>query len=211
MIGDDGSGTHGMLIDWEFTVKILKNESYTVGGTISLHLKTLTDERELKGASSSRPYPPPLIKHCYQDNLESMFYVFIWICIEFRGPLGMKRVLDKSHNWIPMSGHRSSRHAVIELTGQIHPYFKNLIPVVLEWYYLMRNPKDVHFNNVITLLNKHLKDLPRNKPSPGLLVSTWLLKALKAKDQKALSVDEGKMSQLSMDNGGYAQAEEEQD
>ncbi|KAG2059107.1 hypothetical protein BDR06DRAFT_968107 [Suillus hirtellus] len=30
----NGSGTHGMLIDWEFAVKILKNESYTVRGTI---------------------------------------------------------------------------------------------------------------------------------------------------------------------------------
>lgn len=36
MIGDNGSGTYGMLIDWEFAVRILKNESYTVGGTISI-------------------------------------------------------------------------------------------------------------------------------------------------------------------------------
>lgn len=176
---------------------------------LQLHLKTPIDECELKGASSSRPYPPPLIKHCYQDDLESMFYIFIWICIKFRGPLGMKCVLNKSHNWIPHEWSSEFKtccdsktsfffhndYYVKELTGQIHPYFKNLIPVVLEWYYLMRNPKDVHFNDVITLLNKHLEDLPRNEPSPQLLVSTWLLKALKAKDQKALSRDEGKMSQ----------------
>ncbi|KAG1841110.1 hypothetical protein DFJ58DRAFT_845101 [Suillus subalutaceus] len=141
--------------DWEFAVKILKNQSYTVGGTITLllqlHLKTPTDVLELKGASSSRPYPPPLIKHCYQDDLESMFYVFIWILIEFRGPLGMKRILDKSHNWIPHEWSASKfktccdsktsffwhdEHYVKELTEQIHPYFKSLIPVVLDWWLL---------------------------------------------------------------------------
>ncbi|KAG2127095.1 hypothetical protein DEU56DRAFT_700850, partial [Suillus clintonianus] len=68
MIEDDGNGSQGMLIDWEFAVKIAKNETYTVGGT---------------GASSSKPYPAPLIKHSYQDDLESVFYVFIWILIEF--------------------------------------------------------------------------------------------------------------------------------
>jgi hypothetical protein len=41
MIEDDGNGTHGMLIDWEFAVKILKNQSYTVGGTVVLLLKGL--------------------------------------------------------------------------------------------------------------------------------------------------------------------------
>ncbi|KAG1796564.1 hypothetical protein EV424DRAFT_1546969 [Suillus variegatus] len=177
---------------------------------LQLHLKTPTDERELKGALSSRPYPPPLIKHCYQDDLESMFYVFIWICIEFRGLLSMKCVLDKSHNWIPHEWSLEFKmccdsktlffshdnYYIKELTKQIHPYFKNLIPIVLEWYYLMRNLKDIHFDDVITLLNKHLEDLSRNEPSPELLVSIWLLKALKAKDQKALSRDEGKMLQL---------------
>ncbi|KAG2744085.1 hypothetical protein P692DRAFT_20746369 [Suillus brevipes Sb2] len=224
MIEDDGNGTHGMLIDWEFAVKILKNQSYTVGGTgtlpfmsrallLQLHLKTPTDVLELKGASSSRPYPPPLIKHCYQDDLESMFYVFIWILIEFRGPLGMKRILDKSHNWIPHEWSASKfkmccdsktsffwhdEHYVKELTEQIHPYFKSLIPVVLDWYELMKNPKNVHFDDVLTVLNKHLADLPMDEPSPELLVSRWLLRALKEQDEKdekeGPSVEE-KMSQ----------------
>ncbi|KAG1767509.1 hypothetical protein EDD22DRAFT_949965 [Suillus occidentalis] len=197
MIEDNGNGTHGMLIDWEFAVKILKNQSYTVGGT--LHLKTPTDVLKLKGASSLRPHPPPLIKHCYQDNLESMFYVFIWILIEFRDPLGMKCILNKSHNWIPhewsalkfkmccdskTSFFWHNEHYVKELTEQIHPYFKSLIPVVLDWYELMKNPKNVHFDNVLTVLNKHLADLPMNEPSPELLVSRRLLRALKEQDEK---------------------------
>ncbi|KAG2153068.1 uncharacterized protein EDB93DRAFT_1102815 [Suillus bovinus] len=225
MIEDDGNGTHRMLIDWEFSVRILKNQSYTVGGTgtlpfmsrallLQLHLKTPTDALELKGASSSKSYPPPLIKHCYQDDLESMFYVFIWILIEFRGPLGMKRILNKSHNWIlqewsalkfktccdsKTSFFWHDEHYIKELTEQIHPYFKSLIPVVLDWYKLMKNPKNVHFDDVLAVLNNHLADLPINKPSPELLVSRWLLKALKEKDEKEEkegTSGEEKMSQL---------------
>src|SRR6267154_3457950 len=124
---------------------------------LQLHLKTPTDELELKGASSSKPSPIPLVRHSYHDDLESMFYIFIWICIEFRGPLGMKRILDKSHNWIPHEWSTlkfktccdskttffwHNEHYVKELTEQIHPYFKNLIPVTLEWYHLMKNPKN---------------------------------------------------------------------
>jgi hypothetical protein len=123
---------------------------------LQLHLKTPTDALELKGASSLKPYPAPLIKHCYQDVLKSMFYVFIWICIKFRGPLGMKCVLDKSHAWIPHEWSASkfkmccnsktsffwhNEHYVKELTEQVHPCFKNLIPVMLEWYNLMKTPK----------------------------------------------------------------------
>jgi len=35
MIGDDGNGSHGMLIDWEFAVDINGDDKYTIGGTVS--------------------------------------------------------------------------------------------------------------------------------------------------------------------------------
>jgi hypothetical protein len=36
MIEDNGDGTHGMLIDWEFSVKIVQGDQYGVGGTVSV-------------------------------------------------------------------------------------------------------------------------------------------------------------------------------
>ncbi|KAG1765881.1 hypothetical protein EV702DRAFT_1204407 [Suillus placidus] len=108
MIEDDGDGSHGMLIDWEFAVDIVEGEQYVVGGTgtlpfmswsllfsLYLHTPDTSDERSGKHALGSRPYPVALIKHDYKDDLESMFYVFVWTCIEYRGPLGMKCVLPK--------------------------------------------------------------------------------------------------------------------
>jgi hypothetical protein len=38
MIEDDGKDTHGMLIDWEFAVNILKSGNYAVGGTVSVFI-----------------------------------------------------------------------------------------------------------------------------------------------------------------------------
>ena len=35
MIGDDGNGSHGMLIDWEFAVDINGDGKYSIGGTVS--------------------------------------------------------------------------------------------------------------------------------------------------------------------------------
>ncbi|KAG2119810.1 uncharacterized protein F5147DRAFT_523616, partial [Suillus discolor] len=71
MIEDDGEGPHGTLIDWEFAVYIDQGQKYARGGT---------------HASNSHAIPACLIIHRYEDDLESVFYVFIWICIGYRGP-----------------------------------------------------------------------------------------------------------------------------
>ncbi|KAG0700642.1 hypothetical protein DFH29DRAFT_1000887 [Suillus ampliporus] len=81
MIEDDRKDTHGMLIDWEFAVSILKKGNYAVGGTgtlpfmsqallLQLHLCDPDGADERKKASDSKPNPAPLIKHTYQDDLE---------------------------------------------------------------------------------------------------------------------------------------------
>ncbi|KAG0698028.1 hypothetical protein DFH29DRAFT_1003247 [Suillus ampliporus] len=206
MIEDDGKDTHGMLIDWEFAVSILKKGNYAVGGMgtlpfmsrallLQLHLCDPDGADERKKASDSKPNPAPLIKHTYQDDLESMFYIFIWICIKFRGPLGMKRILKQGPNWIPDQWSADKfklccdakttffwhmEHYVKELTEQFHPYFKKLLPVTLEWYHLMRELSKVTFNDVIGMLEQHISILPIDEPSPKLLVSQWLLKGLNA-------------------------------
>lgn len=166
--------------------------------SLYLHTPDTSDERSGKRASGSRPYPVALIKHDYKDDLESMFYVFIWTCIEYRGPLGMKRVLPKRTpgdklNWITRewSGctyeqcsaaktrfFHHSDHYTKQLEKQFDPYFRDLLPLALEWYNLVKDPASVRFDNVIAMLEKHLANLPRNEPSPGLLVSTWMIQGL---------------------------------
>jgi hypothetical protein len=53
--------------------------------------------KELKLAMDHlTPKKMPKIKHTYNDDLESMFYVFAWICIMFKGPMGEEHCLGMS-------------------------------------------------------------------------------------------------------------------
>ncbi|KAG1895577.1 uncharacterized protein F5891DRAFT_1194099 [Suillus fuscotomentosus] len=205
MIEDDGDGTHGMLIDWEFAVEIVRGNqaqylscrSPFSSSFMYLHTPDPSDERLGTRASGSKPYPPPMVTHVYQDDLESMFYVFIWVCIEFRDPLGMKRVLPtilpqyslQRVKWITQEWSAStyqkcgdsktqffhqSEHYTKELSRQFDPYFESLLPLALEWYDLVKNPDRLLFDNVIDLLGRHIAALPK-EDSAGLLVSKWVI------------------------------------
>jgi hypothetical protein len=51
--------------------------------------------KELKLATDhSTPEKIPKIKHTYHNDLESIFYVFAWICIMFKGPMGDEHCLE---------------------------------------------------------------------------------------------------------------------
>ncbi|KAG2086080.1 uncharacterized protein F5147DRAFT_588701, partial [Suillus discolor] len=146
MIWDDGSGGWGTLIDWEFAVHIL---SEAVGDPA-----TSVRSWKAKLATHSLAMPPPLILHHYHDDLESLFYVFMCICIEYRGPLGIKRDLsaDRHQDWLPhqwavntlkeASDVKTSfffHPNVHKLQQQFHPYFASLLPLAKQWYDLIRN------------------------------------------------------------------------
>ncbi|KAG1819135.1 uncharacterized protein BJ212DRAFT_1479245 [Suillus subaureus] len=210
MIKDDGNGSHGTLIDWEFAVRILQSNCYPISGMGTVLfmsrklLHQLSDviplvsvqKKTRKKASHSRLQQATLIKHTFSDNLESLFYVFAWICIEFRGPLRMKWVLKSRGNrikWLPCTWSANSyvecdqaktgfffhSEDLEKLEKQIHPYFKNLIPLTKEWYGLMRNnsnPDSVPFDAVLEMLNRHLTELPKDEPSPELLFAKTILK-----------------------------------
>lgn len=149
-----------------------------------------------KHASHSRAKVPPLIMHGYQDDLESVFYVFIWICIGYSGPLGVKRVLEKRkqgewllHLWSADSFKEGGNEKTSfffhpnadKLTQQFHPYFHDLLPLALDWYELIRGKGPSHaltFKEVIDLLTKHLDILPKDEPSPELLFAKKIIDAL---------------------------------
>ncbi|KAG0703855.1 hypothetical protein DFH29DRAFT_998103 [Suillus ampliporus] len=156
-----------------------------------------TLERSVKRASSSHVTPARLIIHRYEDDLESVFYVFIWICIGYRGPLGIKRVLDKSHDWLLHKWSATTFKAcnnekttffyhshAHKFEEQFHPYFKNLVPLTVEWYKLIRNKgpsNTITFQEILDLLDNHLTRLPQEL-SPELLFARKVLKGLPLPD-----------------------------
>jgi hypothetical protein len=76
-------------------------------------------------------------------------------------------------------GFFSTRRIWRSLKSRFDPYFKNLIPLAKEWYGLMRNngnPDSVPFDAVLEMLNRHLAELPKDKPSPELLFAKTILK-----------------------------------
>ncbi|KAG2119177.1 hypothetical protein DEU56DRAFT_761089 [Suillus clintonianus] len=162
---------------------------------LQLHLCDPDGADERKKASDSKPNPAPLIKHTYHDDLESMFLHLHLDRIEFRGPLGHETysqarsrldtgpmVRGQVSNCAVMPKHILLAHGALRqgTYRAVHPYFKKLLPVALEWYHLMREPSRVTFNDIIGMLERHITILPIDEPSPELLVSQWLLKGLNA-------------------------------
>ncbi|KAG2059585.1 hypothetical protein BDR06DRAFT_967637 [Suillus hirtellus] len=132
-----------------------------------------TPDHSFKHTSNSHAILAHLIIHHYEDDLE--------------GPLGVKCVLDKSHNWLL---HKWSTTTFKDCNNkkttffyhlhahkfeeQFHSFFKKLVPLVVEWYELIRSKGPSHaitFQEVLDLINKHLAKFPE-KLSPEILF-TW--------------------------------------
>ncbi|KAG2029636.1 hypothetical protein BDR03DRAFT_814083, partial [Suillus americanus] len=79
MIEDCEGSSQGALIDWEFASRITSDNTYPTGGT---------------EASLSVPAKIEGVKHFYHDDLEALFYVFVWVCIALKGPADTRRELN---------------------------------------------------------------------------------------------------------------------
>ncbi|KAF9218727.1 hypothetical protein BS17DRAFT_770497 [Gyrodon lividus] len=104
MIEDNEDGSHGLLLDWEFSVQITKLGRYKLGGMGTLpfllinllhQLQKVVKASKLstsicKSASLTHMFinEPIEVKHTYVDDIEALFYVFIWILVLHDGPLG---------------------------------------------------------------------------------------------------------------------------
>ncbi|KAG2131569.1 hypothetical protein BD769DRAFT_1666601 [Suillus cothurnatus] len=147
--------------------------------------QVMKSTKELKLTTDhSTPEKMPKIKHTYHDDLESMFYVFAWICIMFKGPMGEERCLEdvmdrdpeKMEMWLPERWHGTPGEVTQKAEAkhyfflgdsmkscigeQFAPYFKKLVPLAEEWYDLMGAKKmKVEFDEVVSLFNKHINDL----------------------------------------------------
>ncbi|KAG1738914.1 uncharacterized protein EDB91DRAFT_1249089 [Suillus paluster] len=184
MIEDADGNSLGMLIDWEFTVTITPENTYTIGGTgtilfMSWRLlqqvkKILVSDTAKKGASSSSPL------------------AIEFICIKYSGPLGVECHLNPSKAWLPHAWSNWNIGGCFEnkvafytvgegdaaLQAQFDGYFKDLIPLALEWMDLLRLNfpvqigsvdgqvlhRPIEFDALLKILDKHITELLKGKP-----------------------------------------------
>ncbi|KAG2131763.1 hypothetical protein DEU56DRAFT_757462 [Suillus clintonianus] len=202
MIEDANGNSLGMLINWEFTVTITPENTYAIGGTGTIPFmsqrllqqvkKILISHTAKKGASSSSPLEIEFVKQDYSDDLESLFYVFTYICIEYSGPLGVEHYLNPSKAWLPHVGSNRNIGGCFEnkvafytvgkgeaaLQAQFDGYFKDLIPLALEWMNLLRLNfpvqigavdgqvlhRPIEFDALLKILDKHITELLKGEP-----------------------------------------------
>ncbi|KAG1765185.1 hypothetical protein EV702DRAFT_1051093 [Suillus placidus] len=186
-----GGKSRGFLIDWEFAVRINPDIKYAMGGTGTIPfmsrglLTQLSDAQKvasggkkmthvLKTTSNTMELPVTQVVQSFSDDLESLFFVFIWICIKFCGPHGQVR--EDLGNSIPDRWNNMDLESCGAFKGnffastkeeqclvdEIHPYFNDLIPLATEWHATLKDntEKLVSFNDILTLLNSHLDRLP---------------------------------------------------
>ncbi|KAG1814424.1 uncharacterized protein BJ212DRAFT_1300706 [Suillus subaureus] len=192
MIKDADGNSLGMLIDWEFTVTITPENTYTIGGTGTILFmlwqllqqvkKFLVSNTAKKGVLSSSPLAIKFVKQDYLDDLESLFYVFSWICIKYSSPLGVECHLNPSkvwllHVWSNWNIVGCFENKVAFYTGgegeaalqvQFDDYFQDLIPLTLEWMDLLRLNFPVQIGSVDSqILDKHITGLLKGEPELG--------------------------------------------
>lgn len=225
MIEDIDGGSRGALIDWEFAARITSDDLYTNGGTgtipfmsidVLMAMGTLEYQQSLtaaedrrKATDSSTRHEVPKIKHTYHNDLESVFYVFAWICIMFKGPHGEERCLEdvtdrdpeKADVWLPQQWHGPPEKATIiaqakfyffsrgrsAIAEQFDPYFKDLIPLAEEWADIIKQ-KDmkIEFDDISSLLDRHLAELPDNETTLDFQASSNRMAKRMGQEEKDL-------------------------
>ncbi|KAI6015336.1 hypothetical protein F5J12DRAFT_781332 [Pisolithus orientalis] len=99
MIKDFANGSCSFLLDWEFAVWVTLQGEYDLGSTEAITKSGKTNVPSIwKSASLTCIFinHPTTIHHTFVDDIESLFYIFIWILILYDGPLGHK-CQDISH------------------------------------------------------------------------------------------------------------------
>lgn len=127
-----------------------------------------------KSSSKTLALPPSRVSQSFGDDLESLFYVFAYVCIKYAGPNG-KEHQESVPDSLPDSWSNldldvcklrkvyfftvSTEEARLE--KQFHPYFAKLIPLAKEWRAILRDNMEtrVTFDSVIGLLQHHLATL----------------------------------------------------
>ena len=140
-----------------------------------------------------------VVHHTFADDIQSLFYIFIWIIIRYNGPLGCQWVdymtftYDNSilSAWTEQAlndlGHAlDSKIAFLvdpkgtQLQKEISPYFANLFDLANDWRRLHGRAhymgEKVKFDEVAALLDEFIAAMTDDEKSPELETVTLQLK-----------------------------------
>jgi hypothetical protein len=207
MIEDILGDIQGCLIDWEFAIHMSGDEDGTpaVGGTGTLPFmsrrllgqmspNTWPTPRAYKTASSTAPPQFPAITQDYSDDLESALYVFLWICFNYSGPLGLERNRLETplmtDPWCDPDVMKcvgakyllfNSQSLRTRFLDQIDPYFKDLTSLAADWLDVMAHndsevDSPVSFDAVLNVLDSFLSGYSVDEASPERYIAMQELK-----------------------------------
>ncbi|KAG6371354.1 hypothetical protein JVT61DRAFT_9553 [Boletus reticuloceps] len=177
-------GSHlrkGLLVDFDYAM-LTDGKTFTFKGTGTLPFvsyRILQILQRNAGDESGRQ----IVDHRPEDDLESLFYVMVWICMLYDGPNNTLRT-DVTFAQTPLFQWAEHNFACGDfamcslskfqlmtssdttlLTDHITPYFKCLIPYLIEW----RNGIGKAFDNadnipplhddILVILNKALENI----------------------------------------------------
>ncbi|KAG1823483.1 uncharacterized protein BJ212DRAFT_1296105 [Suillus subaureus] len=199
MIEDLPGGIQGCLINWEFAINVSNthcdNNTHSIltrGGTgtvpfmsckllsqlVQADLAHLTQPISHKTSSTSAP-PQPLatIVQNYSDDLESILWIFLWVLLNYLGPLRMEwnqaGLMTEGWNDPNTTLCVGSKYVLYHsgkaaFLHQIDPYFMDLTQLTDDWLELMRHNDEhlVAFNAVLELLDSFLSNYKTEEFSP---------------------------------------------
>jgi hypothetical protein len=138
-------------------------------------LKANAEKKLPKKSSNSLALPVCRVTQDYSDDLESLFFVFSWVCTKFGGPNGeirQKRIntslLDR---WTSLDLQSCAAFKFLlfadpsqgkSLIDEFDSYFAPLIPLAEDWYTALKDNLKcpVTFDAILHVLNSHLDQLP---------------------------------------------------
>ena len=131
---------------------------------------------------------PVTIRHTYADNIESLFYIFIWILILYDGPLGCKgKGIGHKNTLLSFWSEEASKNLETakfvkftflvskwsNLNTQIAPYFADLLPLAELWHTLLgqyvHKEASMPFDEVLQILDDFLMKMPDSEKPPVMV------------------------------------------
>ncbi|KAN0078263.1 hypothetical protein V8E55_010320, partial [Tylopilus felleus] len=199
----DGGHSRGLLLDWEFGVEVNTSQKYS--GTLPFMLIHLLDQiwglveetspghiltcKTLFNTCVFLNDDIP-VNHMHTDNIESLFYVLIWIMILYdgvNGPLGRERVDinpkvtvigrcsdDTTTN---LSAANDAKTSLLlggnrwkDFHSQVSPYFRDLPSLMDRWRKVVAKGQSeassgVSFSDVLAIFDDFIPTMPNKKPA----------------------------------------------
>ncbi|KAG1728264.1 uncharacterized protein EDB91DRAFT_1253528 [Suillus paluster] len=139
-----------------------------------LKLKKAPAPKTPKTSLDSLALPISHVVQDYSDDLESLFFIFAWVCIKFSSPNSTVREEHMSNSlldrWTSLDLASCAAFKITffanlldeeRLMNAFHPYSKPLIPLAKDWCAALKDNMvhPVTFDAILRILNSHLNQL----------------------------------------------------